>query len=600
MMIADVAGVLLAGGKSSRFGSNKALALFQGRPLVSHAAALLQRLFGEILLVTNSPAEYAFLGWPMTGDIFPDCGPLAGIHAALGQVASPRIFVVGCDMPLVQEGLVRLLCGEAGRWQAVVPALDQGLEPLCALYSKECLPVIEENLRQGRRQLHRLFGQVRTKRIAEPVLRQADPSLVSFENINRLPDLKALAALLPSGLATPITGKNAMPDQLDLDQARRLIVSHCPVLATEEIPLVEACGRTCGATLTAELPIPHFRQSAMDGFALRRQDCAPGRQLPIISEIAAGSTREHVVDRHTAIRIMTGGRVPQPCDQVVPFEECREENGMLSTLRLPGPSHIRKVGTDVKKGHRLIQAGEVITPGHMHLAATAGAQTIRVHGRPKAAIICTGSELVDDNPLPGQVISGNRFLLAGLITQAGGLISAAATVRDDITAIAQSLAAMAGDADLVITTGGMGPGKYDLVAQALQQLGVTIHYRALRLRPGKATLFGTKDATLFFGLPGPPPAVRLLFHELVHPALLALQGRGKPGPKSLRAELSEELAIKQKGLLNLKGGILTLANGRCQVRPAHRHEAASCIILVPAHRRRLKKGELVTIHLTEW
>lgn len=392
----------------------------------------------------------------------------------------------------------------------------------------------------------------------------------------------------------------AMPDQLDLAQARRLIVSHVAALAMEEIPLVEACGRICGEALTASLPIPHFRQSAMDGFALRRQDCAPGRQLPIISEIAAGSTREHGVARHTAIRIMTGGRVPKPCDQVVPFEECREENGLLSTLRPPGASHIRQVGTDVKKGQRIIKAGEVITPGHMHLAATAGAQTIRVHQRPRAAILCTGSELVDDKPLPGQVISGNRFLLAGLIAQGGGLVSDAATVKDDTDAIARRLAEMARRADLVITTGGMGPGKYDLVAQALHRLGVTIHYRALKLRPGKATLFGTKDNTLFFGLPGPPPAVRLLFHELVQPALLALQGRKKTGPRGLRAELSEELAIKQKGLLNLKGGILTLANGRCQVRPAHRHEAASCIILVPAHRRRLKKGELVTIHLTEW
>ncbi len=391
-----------------------------------------------------------------------------------------------------------------------------------------------------------------------------------------------------------------MNNQLDLTQARKLIVSHSPALAVEEIPLVEACGRICAHSLAAPLPIPHFRQSAMDGFALNRKDCVEGHPVPIISEIAAGSTTEHRVKPHTAIRIMTGGRVPDGCDQVIPFEECRETKGTLSELNCPHRSHIRKVGTDVKKGHHIVGAGEVISPGHMHLAATAGAQAISVHRQPKAAIICTGSELVDDNPLPGQVISGNRFLLAGLIAKSGGLICGAATVKDDIAAINSSLKEMSQQADLVITTGGMGPGKYDLVAQAFKTLGVTIHYHSLRLRPGKATLFGTKNNTLFFGLPGPPPAVRLLFHELVHPALLALQGRKKPGPKSLRAELTEELAIKQKGLLNLKGGILTLANGRCQVRPAGRHEAASCIILVPPHRRCLKKGELVTIHLTEW
>lgn len=391
-----------------------------------------------------------------------------------------------------------------------------------------------------------------------------------------------------------------MNSQLNLDQARKLIFSHTTPLGAEEIPLLTACGRVCAVSLAASLAIPHFRQSAMDGFALRKEDCVEGQHIPIISEIAAGCTKEHTVKPHTAIRIMTGGRVPDGCDQVIPFEDCHESQEVLSNLSCPSRSHIRKVGTDVKKGHHIMKAGEIITPGHMHLAATAGAQSVTVHRQPRAAILCTGSELVDDNPQAGQIISGNRFLLAGLIAQSGGLVSASATVKDDIDTIKAHLEKLAGKADIVITTGGMGPGKYDLVTQALDQIGATIHYRALNLRPGKATLFGSKNGTLFFGLPGPPPAVRLLFHELVHPALSALQGCKKPGPKCLQAELTEELAIKQKGLLNLKGGILTLVNGRCQVRPADRHEAASCIILVPAHRRCLKKGELVTIHLTEW
>ncbi|MDR9502518.1 MAG: molybdenum cofactor guanylyltransferase [Desulfurivibrionaceae bacterium] len=195
-MIADTAGVILAGGKSSRFGSNKALALFQDKALISHAGDLLASLFGEILLVTNSPETYDFLGWPMTGDIFPGAGPLAGIHAALNKVAAPQLFVLGCDMPLVQEDLIRLLCAEAEEgWDAVVPELSRGLEPLCALYGKSCLPQVAQNLREGRCQLHRLFEQLHTKRIPEQVLRRADPGLISFENINRLPDLEAAKLL---------------------------------------------------------------------------------------------------------------------------------------------------------------------------------------------------------------------------------------------------------------------------------------------------------------------------------------------------------------------------------------------------------------------
>lgn len=192
MMIADTAGILLAGGKSSRFGSNKALATFLGRPLISHASALLSSLFQETLLITNTPEAYNFLNWPMTGDIFPGAGPLAGIHAALNKVASPKIFVIGCDMPLVQESLVRLLCQESEGWDAVVPDLDKGLEPLCAVYSQTCLPLIEKNLQEGNRKLYRLFEQIRTKRIPPETLRQADPGLISFENINRLTDLETI------------------------------------------------------------------------------------------------------------------------------------------------------------------------------------------------------------------------------------------------------------------------------------------------------------------------------------------------------------------------------------------------------------------------
>lgn len=118
-----------------------------------------------------------------------------------------------------------------------------------------------------------------------------------------------------------------MNSQLDLDQARKLIVSHSSALAREEIPLQDACGRVCATSLVAPLPIPHFRQSAMDGFALRRKDCITDKQIPIISEIAAGCTEKHRVKPHTAIRIMTGGQVPDPCDQVIPFEECHERMG---------------------------------------------------------------------------------------------------------------------------------------------------------------------------------------------------------------------------------------------------------------------------------
>ncbi|MEN8140065.1 MAG: molybdopterin molybdotransferase MoeA [Thermodesulfobacteriota bacterium] len=391
-----------------------------------------------------------------------------------------------------------------------------------------------------------------------------------------------------------------MPTNPDLDQAWTLIQSHCRPAGTTSLPLLEACGRICATSLRAAMAIPHFRQSTMDGFALRRAEAQPGSKLPISGEIAAGTTSLPPWQPGQAQRIMTGGLVPDWCDQVIPFELCREEEGekIVQINRLPQRSHIRGKGDDVQEGQVIIAAGEEISPGHMHLAATAGATEVTVRQRPRVAILCTGSELVAKEPLAGQLVSGNLFLLSGLVKQAGGKVVAAATVADDEGALTQALAELP-EVEMVISTGGMGPGKYDLVHQVLATSGVEICYGQLQLRPGKSTLFGVKDGTLFFGLPGPPPAVRLLFHELVRPALLAQQGSLTPRPRQLTARLSEELAIRQRGILNLKGGILSLENGQALVRPARRHEAASCIILVPAERLVLKEGELATIHLTD-
>ena len=193
MVEEQVAGVILAGGKSSRFGSNKALAQYQGMPMVQRIADRLAPLFSELLLVTNTPQQYAFLGWAMTGDRFPDCGPMAGIHAALSTVSRPAIFACGCDMPLVEPRLVRYLCALAPGWDVVLPRLAEGPEPLYAVYGKNALPAIEENLRQGHRKLGLLFASLKVREVGEEELLTVVPDLGTFHNVNRQHDLAAIA-----------------------------------------------------------------------------------------------------------------------------------------------------------------------------------------------------------------------------------------------------------------------------------------------------------------------------------------------------------------------------------------------------------------------
>jgi len=195
-MISQVAGVILAGGKSSRFGSNKALALHQGDALIKGITRRLAGLFPETLLVTNTPEDYAFLGWPMAGDQYLNCGPLAGIHAALQAISQPRAFVCGCDMPLVNPALIRFLCELPGDHEVVLPWLPEGPEPLYAVYSQTALPLIEENLAVGQYKLGVLYKKLRIRKVTAEEILQVIPDLTTFQNINHQHDLARLAAML--------------------------------------------------------------------------------------------------------------------------------------------------------------------------------------------------------------------------------------------------------------------------------------------------------------------------------------------------------------------------------------------------------------------
>jgi molybdopterin-guanine dinucleotide biosynthesis protein A len=193
--ISQVAGVVLAGGKSSRFGSNKALALHHGTALIETITRRLAGLFPETLLITNTPEDYGFLGWPMAGDQYRDCGPLAGIHAALRAISQPRAFVCGCDMPLVNPELIRFLCELPGDHEVVLPWLPEGPEPLYAVYSKKILPLIEEHLARNQCKIGMVYEKLRLRKVTAAEILQVLPDLTTFQNINEQQDLARLASL---------------------------------------------------------------------------------------------------------------------------------------------------------------------------------------------------------------------------------------------------------------------------------------------------------------------------------------------------------------------------------------------------------------------
>jgi molybdopterin molybdotransferase len=213
---------------------------------------------------------------------------------------------------------------------------------------------------------------------------------------------------------------------------------------------------------------------------------------------------------------------------------------------------------------------------------------------------CTGSELKSSGAglRDGQKVSSNSLLLAGILASYGATLTdfgIAADTFADLSAVFAGTAEWAGD--VVVSTGGMGPGKYDLVEKAFLAAGGLVFFTGLAMRPGKRMLFGQLGEKLFFALPGPPHAVRTLLHTLVGPALLSMQGVEDAGPRKTRASLLHLLDIKNPDILQLKDGVLEIAGGLCRVRLADRLETSNCHILLPPGRSRYEEGELIEVHV---
>jgi FdhD protein/molybdopterin-guanine dinucleotide biosynthesis protein A len=188
-LIKGVTGVILAGGKSSRFGSNKAFAEFNGTPLIERVIAILGSIFESLILITNSPEEFSYLRLPIHEDPIKGLGPIGGIYAGLEAMRDEIGFFVACDMPFINRNLVRHMVAVRNDFDAVVPKIDWKVEPLHALYAKNCLPPILELIREGSYQTIKSFNSIRVRYVTEDEIRAIDPEVQSFMNVNRPDEL---------------------------------------------------------------------------------------------------------------------------------------------------------------------------------------------------------------------------------------------------------------------------------------------------------------------------------------------------------------------------------------------------------------------------
>jgi len=315
----------------------------------------------------------------------------------------------------------------------------------------------------------------------------------------------------------------------------------------ERVPISEAAGRILSEDILADSDLPPFNRSQMDGFAMRHDD--DSESLRIIGESVAGRGFDGKVAPGTAVRIMTGARVPEGADAVQKVESTEESDGIVTMLEAPeAGQNIVKSGEEVRKGHRVMTRGEIIGDNAIATLASFGYSTVEVGVRPKVSILSTGSEIVSisETPAKDQIRNSNSELLRALVSRTGGEALIRPHADDDLEQLKSAISDALGDGpDILIITGGVSVGDYDFTKPALRELGAEIFFEKVSLKPGKPTVFARLGETLIFGLPGNPVSVAVTFHLFVRTAILAMQG-------AIECGLREGFAVASKDFKGAK------------------------------------------------
>ncbi len=321
---------------------------------------------------------------------------------------------------------------------------------------------------------------------------------------------------------------------LSVAEAQAIIGSHLnPRPGGVEALTSAVLGSVLAEPITSDIDSPPFDKALVDGFAVRVADCtSPPVQLRIIEEIPAGATPRHPVSAGEASRILTGAPLPEGADAVL-MQEQASVTGTEVHFRGPAPTpgqHILRQGREMRQGDTVLEAGTVLRPQEFGLLAAVGKTAVPVYPAPRVAILSTGDELIEAalTPRVGQIRNSAGPMLVMQVVRAHGLPRYLGIARDQRELLRSLISEGLQTADLVLLSGGVSVGTYDLIPQVLAELGVAIHLHKVAMKPGKPLLFGTTDDRLVFGLPGNPVSSFVCFELFVRPAMQVLRGwRGK-------------------------------------------------------------------------
>jgi molybdopterin molybdotransferase len=393
---------------------------------------------------------------------------------------------------------------------------------------------------------------------------------------------------------------------ISVADARARILGQIKSVAPPHIvPVPAALGRVLAEDLRAPIDVPPTDNSAVDGYAVMHAPIPSGerRDLTVVVELAAGGVFDGVVGPGQALRIMTGAPMPAGADTVYPQEVVERAGARITVGPIERGVNTRGRGEDVRAGSVVVPAGSVLRPQELGVAASLGFPQILVRQRPRVAILSTGDEVVEpgESRKPGQIFDSNRFSLHGLVEAAGGTVTDYGIVPDLHDVLHARLTEAARAADIVLTSGGVSVGDYDLVKAVLQEAG-GIDFWQVAMQPGRPLAVGRIGAAHFFGLPGNPVASMLTFSLFVRPALWKLAGRRELVPPRFHAVATEAMR-KREGRREFKRGILEYVDDQWRVRTTGPQGSgilssmaqANCFVVIEEDRGDVRAGERVWV-----
>jgi molybdopterin molybdotransferase len=390
-----------------------------------------------------------------------------------------------------------------------------------------------------------------------------------------------------------------------VEEHQAVVAALLAPLGEEEVPVAAAHGRVLARDVAAAVPLPSFDNSAMDGYAARSADLAalPVR-LPVADDVPAGRTGVDPLAPGTVQRIMTGALLPPGADVVVPVELTDARTDVVEIRDAPAAgTHLRRTGEDITAGTVALEAGSPLGAAQLGLAAAVGTRTLWVRRRPRVLVLSTGSELVEPGEplLPGQVYESNSLLLCAAVEDAGGTARRLHFVPDDVDQFLTTVRSELADADLLVTSGGVSAGAYEVVKDAFGTLG-TVEFGKVAMQPGGPQGAGTVDGVPVVTLPGNPVSSFVSFEVFVRPALRRALGHASPGrlraPATLTAPLRSPAGRRQFLRGRYDAGRVSQVGGPGSHLVAHLARA-NCLVVVPEDVTELPVGAEVDVVLIE-